>query len=325
MRSIIRTGIAALALAALAGCSANENLAPSAASLQTTSTDQAEVSQVIAENPDLIEDGLIESLDETALDGPAGFGEPGLESPIDPLRFWRRIRSVERELTFEFLENDENDRPTLAKVKIHKTLKGTFNIATGEPPVAGTDPAQDIEIIHKPLVDHAFRNIVLQRVRPDDEAVTDRFRRAWRIVGVSGVEITSRVPDAVETRIHSLRIQSRGVDTTLTDPLALRRLHDLIRFEPEAEVMLTVTTDAADDVVVLLHHDRRFRFVPNGDNTYSAKWVVPMREGFHHLGVNALAHGTLFDDEAPYSSQAWVVHYLVRGAEPVAAMEPVAP
>ena len=70
--------------------------------------------------------------------------------------------------------------------------------------------------------------------------------------------------------------------------------------------------------MVLFHRDRRFRLAANGDNTYSGVWRVPLREGFHHLGVNALAHETLFDDVAPYRSQAWILHYVVRGAEPAA-------
>ena len=29
--------------------------------------------------------------------------------------------------------------------------------------------------------------------------------------------------------------------------------------------------------------------------------------GLHHIGVNALSNGTLFDDEAPYDSDAWIL------------------
>lgn len=328
MRSFIRLGLATVAAAALAGCGANENLAPDASTLGTTSSDEAAVSQVISESPDIVEDGLMEALDETPLGdmgGGGGLADAGVEAPIDPLRFWRRIRSVERTFEFEFLDNDENDRPTLAKVRIHKTLKGTFNIAVGDPLSTSADPQRDIKVIQKPLVDHAIRNVVLQRVPDDQLASTDRHRRAWRLVGASGVEITSRVADAVQTRIRSMRIQAGPLDTTITDPLALRRLHQVLKFEPEMEVELTVTTDAPDDVVVLMHRDRRFRFEANGDNTYTGKWRVPLRQGFHHLGVNALANGTLFDDEAPYSSQGWVLHFVVRGAEPVAALEPQDP
>ena len=33
----------------------------------------------------------------------------------------------------------------------------------------------------------------------------------------------------------------------------------------------------------------------DGDNTYTATFQVPDRTGLHHVGVNALSHGTLFD------------------------------
>jgi hypothetical protein len=34
--------------------------------------------------------------------------------------------------------------------------------------------------------------------------------------------------------------------------------------------------------------------------------------GIRLVGVNALSRGTLFDDEAPYDSEAWLFHFAVR-------------
>jgi hypothetical protein len=101
-------------------------------------------------------------------------------------------------------------------------------------------------------------------------------------------------------------------DTTIYDPLAFRRLRQVLRVAPGTQVTLTVTTEAKDDVVVLYHRDRRFRFHNNGDFTYTGVWTtgLPM-PGLLHVGINALSHGTLFDDQAPYDSQAWIFPYSV--------------
>ena len=68
-------------------------------------------------------------------------------------------------------------------------------------------------------------------------------------------------------------------------------------------VTLTATTEATDDVVVLLWRGLRFRFANNGDHTYTGRWKAPLMRGVGHVGVNALSHGTLFDDLARYDSQ----------------------
>ena len=55
------------------------------------------------------------------------------------------------------------------------------------------------------------------------------------------------------------------------------------------------------------------RLTPNGDNTYSGRFTVPDERGVRHFGVNALAHDTLWDDETPYNSLAWIFPYTVVG------------
>ena len=186
-------------------------------------------------------------------------------------------------------------------VTLHRRLRGTFNILRPAP----GDTAR--EVVRKRLADHWVKRFKLVRV-----SHVRGERRPWRIVAVSGVEITSR--DAV-TRIESLRIQSGDLDTTLVDPLAFHRLRRVLRFDAGAQVRLTVTTGAADDVVVLHHRGRRFRFQPQGDGTHVGEWDVPALDGLRHLGVNALSRGTLFDDQAPYDSRTWVFPFVVRPTE----------
>jgi hypothetical protein len=56
----------------------------------------------------------------------------------------------------------------------------------------------------------------------------------------------------------------------------------------------------------------RRRFHNNGDNTYTLTWHTSPEDGIHHFGVNALSNGTLFDDQAPYDSDAWIFPYAIQ-------------
>ena len=300
MRSTLRWMSAfplALALV-LTGCGSNPD--PVAPTAQTPSGDEVMTQAEVGRYPELVDDdGATESEDQTEVQG----GSAGaVADAIRPLFFWRHITEIDRRFEFAFADSDSTGRPTTAIVTVHKHLRGTFNILT---PTSNDDPIGEGRIVRKRLADHWVRRILLRRL---PENATDRMR-PWRIVATSGVKITSR--DAV-TNIQSLRIQSGDLDTTLTDPLAFHRLRRILRFEPDTEVTLTVTTDAADDVVVLYARGRRFRFDAQGDGTYVGVWKAPALRGVRHLGVNALSHGTVFDDQAPYDSKAWVFPYVVK-------------
>lgn len=316
-----------LAAGLLAGCGkGSDPLAPTATA--PASQDEAAVTDVLAQMPELAEDDLFLSDEETELSlaAEAALGRPAASpaAAIRPWRYWRHITDVERRFEFEFFAPDSNGDPTRAFVTIHKSLKGTFNILTPTPapddtanggdaaPAAygGGDPPNrdDLRLVRKPLHDHWVRRVALVRVE-----TRNSDRHLWRIAGTSGVSVQSVSPDASvvpQTDIVSLRIEKANLDTTITNPLELFRLRQIIHAVPGEEVKLTVETRATDDVVVLLHRSHRFRFVNNGDGTYSGLWIVPLAPGIHHFGVNALSHGTLFDDEAPYSSDAWILPYV---------------
>ena len=295
-------------IALLAGCS-QPGAVNGPGSPGASGSDQAEVSSVLASEPSYVDDEVSESPDQTDLEAsPAGSaGEASLfsaEAAIRPLGFWRQIRSVERRFEFAFADTDSTGRPTTAIVTAHKVMLGTFNILVGDEVPEGSPP--ESHVIHKPLVDHGVRRLLLKRV-PVPDATSDR--RGWRLVATSGVRITSR---GAATRIESLRIQSGPLDTTVTDPLAFFRLRAMLKLDPLEDVTLTATTLHNDDIVLLYLRDRRVRFHNNGDNTYSARFRVPDRTGLHHVGVNALSNGTLFDDTASYDSQSWIEPYLVH-------------
>jgi hypothetical protein len=279
-------------LAALAGCGRSGSVNAPLGST-STATDQALITSTIAGAPEVVDDGQFDGQDPAMMGG----APAGALAAIDPLRFWRVIRSNVRSFEFAFADSDSTGRPTRALVTVHRHLTGDFDILAGT-----TGEAADTSLVTKPLDDRWMRHLALVR-----SPGTNR----WHIVATSGVRVTAR--DAA-THIVSLRLQGAGVDTTITDPLELFRLRGIVRLQPGAALTLTVTTLRDDDVVVLCRAGHRVRFVNNGDNTYTGTWTVPGwrrmaggRPPVLHLGVNALSHGTLFDDTAAYDSQAWVL------------------
>jgi hypothetical protein len=305
MNSPLRLSMALLLLGGvLAGCGRNpgDPLAPTGGG-SGGANDEAEISQTMQSAPELVEDGQYQSADPTQVDGAAGSA-----TAINPLYFVRNIARVETRFEFAFADTDSTGRPTTAFVTVHKNLFGTFNILAGIRTEGGT---RDTVRVRKPLADHWVRHLLLKRV----PALTDARligRPRWRIAASSGVEVTSR---AATTRIVSLEIRTASRDTIITDPLALFRLRSVMKFDAGEAVTLIATTERTDDVVVLLRAGLRARFANNGDNTYTLAWHAPPVGGLFHVGVNALSNGTLFDDQAPYDSKAWIVPGVVSPAE----------
>ena len=302
LATLIATGL-------LSGCGAQNQLTDPGDS--GASQEHAEVAHQLATSPELVDEASFSADVEAEIgedgaqvggsgDGSVEVGPDSLRRP--PVRWWRRITGVRRSFEFAFGDTDSTGRPRIAFVTVNKALSGAFYVAK-----PARDPASPPIVIRKPLLDHWVRRLVLHRVElPGFE------RPQWRIVGTSGVQITSR---AAVTRIVSIRVEASHLDTTIVDPLALFRLRQVLRFDAEDSVRVTVTTLRNDDVVVLQRRDRHFPFRNNGDNTYSARLRVGMLAGVHHLGVNALARGTIFDDRAAYDSQAWILPYVVRPTE----------
>ena len=294
-----------LSLLLLAGCGKSGSMmAPQTAA----SSDPSTATEEVARHPELVDDGMYAS-DTQA---PAGFatGPGGTFAAIRPLFFWRHITRIERSFEFAFSDTDSAGAPTSAVIIVHKRLSGTFNVVARDSGGDGS-PTQG-HVIEKPLHDHWVRRLLLKRVAGSGD------HRPWRIAATSGVQVTSR--DA-RTRIQSLRVQSAGLDTTITDPLAFFRLRRLLRLEVGVDVALTATTLAADDVVLFYVGDRRLRFQNQGHGSYSLTWRSFATDGVRHFGVNALSHGSLFDDQAPYDSQAWLLPY-VAGAPELADLAP---
>jgi hypothetical protein len=306
MRSVHRNLLTTLPLSVLllAGC--GKSGAPVAPGSSGVAAEQTSASQEVARHPELVEDGMYTS----EMQAPAGSATApaGSLAAIHPVFFWRHINRDERTFEFAFSDTDSTSGlPTTAVVTVRRQLLGTFNVVA-----EGTDPT-DGTLIKKPLHDLWVRRLLLKRVDGDTF-------RPWRIAATSGVKVTS-VPRDTMTHIVSLRVQAGALDTTITAPLDFFRLRRLLRFDAGEQVTLTATTKAANDVVVFYVGAHRIRFQSNGDDTYTLVWTTTATDGVQHFGVNALSHGTLFDDQAPYDSQAWILPYLA-GTPPLADLAP---
>ena len=278
-------------------------------------SEQNQVANLIIAAPSLIDDGLTQSTAQTTL--APRLPDRTAAVPIEPQTFWRDIRTALRTFEFAFADTDTTGRPTTAIATVHWNLVGTLNIVTQStdgPTASGVRPtafggipaaAAASRLVQKPLADHWRRRVLLRRIPMEGG---DPARPIWRIAAVSGVDVASPEPTI---HIVSLRVQSASLDTTLTDPLEFIYLRRVLRFAADEAVTLTLTTDRNDDVALLYHHLSRQRMTNNGDNTYTGILPAGTVEGWRHFGVNALSHGTLFDDEAPYDSRAWIFPYVV--------------
>jgi len=295
----------AIAAALIAGCS-DTTVNPKA---QLTE-EEAAITGSLSAAPEFMDDGLFDAGAQTNLapilrGGHAAAG--AADAAIEPFFFWRSITGRTRAFEFAFADSDSTDRPTTAIVTLRRTLTGTFNIVPRDP--ANPELPDTDQVVQKPLEDRWVRRFLMKRV-----ALGAGSRPFWRLAAASAVEVTSK--DATSL-ITSVRVQTATKDTTLTDPMAFIHLRRVLRFSPEDTVTVTVTTPRTDDVVLLYHHDRRERFVNNGDGTYAGKFRAGFFSGWRHFGVNALTHGTLYDDAAAYDSKAWIYPYVVVGGPDV--------
>lgn len=298
--------LAVLALAALIADCSNKSTNP----VPSSTGDQAAINGVLGATPDFMNDGLFDTATQTnlarSLNGGSDAGA-GPMTAIDPLFFWRSV--VWRYPTFEFVfsDTDTTGLPTTAVVTLRRHFTGTFNIAPRDP--NNPELPDNQHVVRKPLDDLWVRRFLMKRVRigQDTEA-------RWRLAAATPVEVTSK--DAT-SQITSVRLQTASKDTTLTDPTAFIHLRQVLRFDSTDSVTVTVTTPRNDDVVLLYHHDRRVPLTNNGDGTYTGGFRAGLFDGWRHFAVNALSHGTLFDDAAPYDSKAWIFPYVIVGGPEV--------
>jgi hypothetical protein len=306
-----------VAIAAISGCSKSTKpaalLGSSGGNNGATAVDIAQTNDAVAANPGLINENQY----TTTAQMPMVLGAGGL-SAIRPIYWWRTIDSTARVVTFVYGDLDSLGRPTTAVATVHKHFTGKFNIVAGDTGTTGRPADSTLHIVRKPLDDDWTRQLMLRRFLVPAHSTSDSAARdtvphyIWRVVGTSGVTVTSA---NATTQILSLRIQAGARDTTITDPLQLRRLHRILWIPADTPVTVTVNTGRADDIVVLYHGFERSRFTSNGDGTFTKTFADLDFPGLRHFGVNAFSKGTLTDDSAPYDSKAWVLPFGVRDGD----------
>jgi hypothetical protein len=282
------------------GCS-KSTTAPAA---PAAPTDQQQVNTTLGASATLVDDQLAEDATQvsTAFNGARPALPSRAEAAIQPFAWWQNVTSETITWTLAFSDTDVTGHPQTCIATLNKHMTGQLVVIPRSP----TDSTQaGTTRINKPLDRTLTRKVMLKRL-------LILGIREWRVVEITGAFVSTQPPDNT-TKIQSIRIQSAsGVDTTITDPLQFFSLSHIIRFGTSDSVAVTVTTTRNDDPVFIHRWDWRHRLRNNLDGTYSFKWVTSAWGGWRHFGIQAMTHGSIYDDTLPYDSQAWHLPFRVQ-------------
>ncbi len=293
--------IALLAALALTGCSKSTTAPGSSASLDVT-----QVNNTLTTSAALVDDNLAEDATQVPA-APAAEPTKGFatEATIVPFAWWQTVASETRTWSFAFGDTDSTTkRPTTCIATLSKQLHGSLVIVP-------RDPA-DTTIGSTTRFTKADDRTWVRRVRLQRLLIAGS--PAWRVTGLTGafVETASPTTHLVSLHVHS----SSGVDTTIVDPTQFFGLRQVIAFTTQDTVTVTATTERSNDPVFLHRWDYRHRMHNNLDNTYSWTWVTSPWGGWRHFGVQAMTHGSIYDDTLPFDMQAWHLPFRVIGQQP---------
>ncbi len=293
---LITTGAAGMLLVVLASGCSKSTTAP----IATPTTDPAQVGATLDAAVSLVDDALAEDPSQVSASGILAPG--GSATAIRPFTWWQSVNHETRDWSFAWADTDSTSRPRTCIATLTKHMTGSLIIV----PVSPSDSTQpDTTRITKPLDKTLTRMVMLKRLLINGT-------RQWRVVEVTGAFV--HTPGAL-TSIQSLHLHSSsGVDTTVTSPLQWFSLRHVIRFTTNDTVTVTATTLRNNDAVFIHRWDWRHRLHNNGDGTYSFTWVTSSWGGWRHFGIQAMAHGSIYDDALPFDMQAW--HLPFRVAQP---------
>jgi hypothetical protein len=324
MKKLAWLTVLALVTGALAGCGSSGG-SGSVTGIRATGSepnpgtpeDRAAVMDEATRHPEFMDEALSASSAVISSQITTARGGSSVETAIQPVTFSRRVRVTARSFEFAFSDTDSTGAPTSAILTVHKDLTGTLRITAADTTGSFNQPVT----ISKPIAERWTRRLQFEREpgvpgggddddRGHGHLITNGRdngsgnRARWQLVAVSAIQITSTNGGA---ELSSLRVETAGSDTTLSDPLTLVPVADLPTVPPGAEVTVTATTSSADDIALLLASDRRFRLRPNGDGTHTAVFTIPPATGAQNFGVMVLSHETLYDDVAPYEAETWIL------------------
>jgi hypothetical protein len=298
------------AVLAVAGCGKEPTTAPGSTANTDPSASPRTFSTMMDQEPALSEGGTYETpgqSDFSTAGGSVSTDAFSTTAAIRPVYFFRVIRTRSRTLDIH-VETDSDSVKVRATVDVMEHFAGTFNLVTAD----STDSGVVRRVIKKPLQDDGhFRAVFVRFQRPEpgdeDEPTTSTPTMGdwedWRLAAISSHEIHS--PDNT-AKILSVRLQTAsGVDTTLDDPSGLFRFpRGLIRIGANEKVTITVKTADPTNAVFVLAGWGHMRLTPSADG-FTGSFHAPYEMRLFRIGVNALSHGTLFDDQAAYDSDFW--------------------
>jgi len=290
------------------GCGGKSSTSPSS----TQAGDQGQVAAVLSAASTLTDDGLDEDPSRVGASVTAGDLQMGeisdpsaTEALIRPFAWWQNVTQITPTLTLAFADTDGTGRPTSCVVTITKHMTGSLIVI----PASATDTTQadSSHSISKPLDKTLTREIKLSRLLIGTE-------RLWKVTQVTGAFVATQSP---QTNLESLHIHtSSGVDTTLYSPLQWFSLRHVLTFAPNDTVTVTATTSHTNDPVFIHRWDWRHRLRNNLDGTYTFSWVTSAWGGWRWFGIQAMSHGSIYDDTLPFDMEAWHFPFRVVGGQP---------
>jgi len=297
----------ALVVIVASGCGGKSSTSPSS----TQTGDQGQVAGVLSAAATLTDDGLDEDPSRVSASVVAGDFQRGelsdpsaTEALIRPFAWWQNVTQITPTLTFAFADTDGSGRPTSCIVTISKHMTGSLIVI----PTSATDTTQadSSHVISKPLDKTLTREIKLSRLLIGTE-------RLWKVTQVTGAYVSTVSPqtDLISLHIHT----TSGVDTTIMSPLQWFSLRHVLTFAANDTVTVTATTSRTNDPVFIHRWDWRHRLRNNLDGTYTFSWVTSAWDGWRWFGIQAMSHGSIYDDTAPFDMVAWHFPFRVVGGQ----------
>lgn len=213
--------------------------------------------------------------------------------------WWRHPEELVRNTTINIVDDS-------AYVTFSPHLSGQFNLL-----VTDTLPPDTLINYPKDLNDE-FMSYAIFRNYSDSINY-----RGWRLEKISGIEATSS-PNAVQ--IDSIRVQSTSYsDTVISDIHRLVDKENILTFQPEEDVTLTVYSD--DSVYAFLHARGRYggirrwwrwRFMNQVNGGWQRTWKTPLNKGVYPAIFDILHMNTLDDNQYRYDSNGWLIPYRIE-------------
>ena len=237
--------------------------------------------------------------------------------PIAPLRWGRRVTSVERNVSID-VQGD-----SIAIATIQRTLTGTLFILA----IRDSGGVQDTVLVTKPFSDAATRKVQFVRVGRFSD-----LRRNWRPVAISLVSGSSSPPN--DFSITELTLTTPRDTFTVTDPLSTwlrfgRMRGEIPRIRPNEPVHLRIAVTSQSDSAEFLMlrwgvgmgDGRRHRVRMNLTNqvgspgawtrVYDLTIMGHRHQGRFNAVVDGISYNSLFnDDPTMYSNKFWGIPYM---------------